>query len=287
MQKRVYFWGGISYWGKTEPHAWTASDLRVCWRHTKNLCIGTLFEDDGTVWRIVETRAGGNDRHVRYVDHFAFPDQTPPEDEWETSTFAEVQEWHNASRAVLAQRADLMPPTCMQDTAKTLQIYEDFLYPALTRLGLQSIVEDNASPHNNADIRDSHHRHHVQIVGYEATEDEKEQRKDLNRAQTAGYRREQDRRAQMTKQTRELDRLPAWPPNSPDLNLVEIVWSWMVKSIRDSDEGWPRDPQVLKQRVEQAWRDVPLASFQELCRSYRWRLEAIESVGGDRHPQFA
>ena len=111
--------------------------------------------------------------------------------------------------------------------------------------------------------------------------------KELIREQTRHYRRPQDRTAQMTKQTRELDRLPAWPPNSPDLNLIEVVWSWMVRWIRDSDDGWPTDPQELKAQVMAAWEAVPLASFRELMRSYRIRLEAIHSVNGDRHPQFA
>ena len=96
----------------------------------------------------------------------------------------------------------------MQDTAKTLEIYNDALYPALTRFAIDELVEDNASPHNNEKIRQSHRDHNVRIVGYEATEEEKEQIKDLIRAQTAHYRRPQDRFAQMTKQTRELNRLP-------------------------------------------------------------------------------
>ena len=175
----------------------------------------------------------------------------------------------------------------MQDTAKTLQIYADALYPTLARLDINSIVEDNASPHNNDKIRESHQQHGVNIVGYTATEAEKEEIKGLIRDQCAHYRREQDKKAQMTKQTRELHRLPAWPPNSPDLNLVEVVWSWMVKSIRDSDEGWPRDPEALKQRVLEAWDAIPLESFHELCKSYRFRLMAIHSANGDRHPQFA
>ena len=74
------------------------------------------------------------------------------------------------------------------------------------------------------------------------------------------------------------------PPNSPDLNLIEVVWSWMVKGIRDSDDGWPSDPQVLKDRVLKAWDDIPIESFRELIRSYRVRLEAIHSVDGNRHP---
>ena len=184
-------------------------------------------------------------------------------------------------------REDLQPPTGMQDTSKTLEIYEEALYPTLTRFGIDEIVEDNASPHNNDTIRASHTEHNVRIVGYDATDEDKEEIRRLIRIQTHNYRREQDRTAQMTKQTRELERLPAWPPNSPDLNLIEVVWSWMVKRIRDDDDGWPSDPQTLKARVLQAWDDIPLTSFRELMRSYRVRLEAIHSVDGNRHPQFA
>ena len=68
-------------------------------------------------------------------------------------------------------------------------------------------------------------------MGYEATEAEKEEIVRLITEQTRGYRREQDRKVQITKQTNELHRLPDWPPNSPDLNLIEIVWSWVVKNL--------------------------------------------------------
>ena len=191
------------------------------------------------------------------------------------------------SRAVLAQRPDLQPPTTMQDTSKTLQIYEEALYPTLRRFGLDEVVEDNASPHNNDTIRQSHRDNNIRIVGYVATEEEKEQIKALIREQCVGYRREQDKRAQMTKQSREIERLPAWPPNSPDLNLIEVVWSWMVRWMRDSDGGWPAEAEALKIKVLEAWDAIPLESFRELVRSYRVRLQAIHSVDGDRHPQFA
>ena len=124
------------------------------------------------------------------------------------STHDEVKTCHDVSRAVLTQRPDLQPPTTMQDTSKTLQIYEEALYPTLRRFGLDEVVEDNASPHNNDTIRQSHRDNNIRIVGYVATEEEKEQIKALIREQCVGYRREQDKRAQMTKQSREIERLP-------------------------------------------------------------------------------
>ena len=192
MKKRVYFWAGINWWVKTSGIAWTAADNKVLFRHTKNLCVGTVFEDEddegnACVFRIVQTRAQADDGHVSYVPHFQFPDVTPPESsgEWLQSTYGEVRRWHATSRAVLLQRPDLQPPTSMQDTAKTLQIYEEALYPTMQRLGLDQLVEDNASPHNNETIRESHRRHNIRIVGYEATDLEKDQIRALIRQQVS------------------------------------------------------------------------------------------------------
>jgi len=236
---------------------------------------------------VVQTWAGGRDNHVHYVKHFDFPDENPPAREWQWySRHDEVQKWNRESRHVLAARPDLQPPTTMQDTSKTLEIYNAVLYPTLAEWNMDQIVEDNASPHNNDTIRRSHDDNNVRIVGYEATAAQQEQIRDLIREQVQHYRREQDKTAQMTKQTKELRRLPAWPPNSPDLNLIEVVWSWMVKWIRDSDDGWPSTAEDLKAKVLEAWDAVPLESFRELIRSYRVRLLAIHSVDGDRHPQF-
>ena len=70
--------------------------------------MGTLFESDGIVFRVVQTRAAAENGHVSYVNHFQYPDETFPADAqiWE-SGHDEVKGWHDASRAVLAQREDL------------------------------------------------------------------------------------------------------------------------------------------------------------------------------------
>ena len=88
------FWGGICWWFKTKGVAWTASDCKVLFKHTKNLCVGTVFEDvdddtgESIVFRITETRSGGTDSHV---SHFDFPDEDPPRTEWEHSSYGEVK----------------------------------------------------------------------------------------------------------------------------------------------------------------------------------------------------
>ena len=113
----MYFLGGISWWGKTPGVAWSAADAKVCYRHTKNLCVDTLFEDDeGVVYRVTETRAGSANGNVSYCDHFLYLDTTPPERHQFESEHDEVKQWHDASRAILAQREDLQPPTAMQDS---------------------------------------------------------------------------------------------------------------------------------------------------------------------------
>ena len=64
------------------------------------------------------------------------------------STYGEVRAWHAAFRAVLVKRPDLQPPTSIQDTAKTLEIYQEALYSIMQRNHLTYLVEGNASPHN-------------------------------------------------------------------------------------------------------------------------------------------
>ena len=145
---------------------------------------------------------------VYYCDHLASPDVDPPLNQCEYSSYNDVRTWHQNTRDKLARMPTQKPPRVGQDTDKTLAIYEDHLYPALTTYRLTHIVEDNASPHNSKRIRQKHTEKGVTLVGYEATDTEKEEIVRLVTHQTRAYRREQDHRAQIIKQTKELDRLP-------------------------------------------------------------------------------
>ena len=93
----MYFWGGISWFCKTHGVTWTEDDIKVMYRHTKNLCHGTVFQDEDDegnpcVFRVVQTRVAGEDNYVSYVWHFEFPNADPPEAEWMFSRHSEVKE---------------------------------------------------------------------------------------------------------------------------------------------------------------------------------------------------
>ena len=77
--RSVSIFGAASRGGKTPGVAWTAADDKVLYRHTKNVCVVTLFEDEGDIFRVVETPGMSKDGKCCYVDHFRFPDVVPPE----------------------------------------------------------------------------------------------------------------------------------------------------------------------------------------------------------------
>ncbi len=51
----------------------------------------TMVTRDPCVYRVVETRAAGEDNMMYYVPHFTFPDEDPPRNQWYWSTYDEVK----------------------------------------------------------------------------------------------------------------------------------------------------------------------------------------------------
>ncbi|CAF3446613.1 unnamed protein product [Rotaria socialis] len=48
--------------------------------------------------------------------------------------------------------------------------------------------------------------------------------------------------------------MDTYPPVSPDLNVVESVWSWMNRYVQ---RNHPHSQQHLERLVEQAWDAIP------------------------------
>ncbi len=70
-----------------------------------------------------------------------------------------------------------------------------------------------------------------------------------------------------------------WPGNSPDLNPIEHVWSYVAKIL----DGFPlpRNAAELWESVQSAWARVPTPYVRDLIRSIPRRVHSvIKSKGG-------
>jgi hypothetical protein len=74
-----------------------------------------------------------------------------------------------------------------------------------------------------------------------------------------------------------------WPPNSPDLNPQEEVWSTMARSVYANGRVFTSIP-LLKMAIQEAWMDISLPYLNNLLNSMPNRMfEVIEHQGGHTH----
>ena len=70
-----------------------------------------------------------------------------------------------------------------------------------------------------------------------------------------------------------------WPPNSPDINPVENLWSIMDEVVYK--DPTPKTMKDLKRRLKQAWKKIPLSTLHDLSHSMPQRLRnVITNKGG-------
>lgn len=72
--------------------------------------------------------------------------------------------------------------------------------------------------------------------------------------------------------------LPNWPPNSPDLNVVEHAWAWIARKL--VGKTFPTDD-ALWDGVQDAWAEVPASFVAKLWESIPRRLEAVRKAKGN------
>jgi transposase len=64
--------------------------------------------------------------------------------------------------------------------------------------------------------------------------------------------------------------LLSWPPQSPDLNPIENLWSYLKQKVA---ERAPKTITDLKQKIQEEWEKIPVAYCQKLVKSMGNRIE--------------
>lgn len=68
-----------------------------------------------------------------------------------------------------------------------------------------------------------------------------------------------------------------WPPQSPDLNIIENVWAY-IKRNRDSSLQRTRQDTVIE--IKALWNDIPIDFIQALVNSVQRRLQKVIKARG-------
>lgn len=71
----------------------------------------------------------------------------------------------------------------------------------------------------------------------------------------------------------------SWPPQSPDLNPIEEMWSFVESGLRKRNEQ-PSNIRELEQAVVEVWAAIPKALYRNLIRSMPRRMQAVISANG-------
>lgn len=76
----------------------------------------------------------------------------------------------------------------------------------------------------------------------------------------------------------DLSHLP-WPPQSPDLNIIEPLWSTLERKVRDRYPP-PSSLPELATVLQEEWYQIPLKTIQDLYLSIPRRLQAVLNANG-------
>ena len=79
--------------------------------------------------------------------------------------------------------------------------------------------------------------------------------------------------------TQQVRLLFGWPPNSPDLSPIEILWGAIKLRIYRYPE-FPKTEAELKDAIKREWASFDMESINSLILSFRYRLLMCKDVGG-------
>ncbi|KAH0603088.1 uncharacterized protein H6S33_008092 [Morchella sextelata] len=88
--------------------------------------------------------------------------------------------------------------------------------------------------------------------------------------------------ANQCREVNEVETVP-WPPQSPDLNLIEALWAEIETELGETI-GRVNDIEVLQIMIRNAWDSIPVDRLDSLVRSMPRRLAAVIAAGGHATP---
>ena len=71
--------------------------------------------------------------------------------------------------------------------------------------------------------------------------------------------------------------LPNWPPYSPDLNIIEVVWAIMEARVEKAN---PNTIDELKDVIKDVWEHLSFATINGLVETMERRLKAVNENPG-------
>jgi hypothetical protein len=69
---------------------------------------------------------------------------------------------------------------------------------------------------------------------------------------------------------------PSWPPNSPDLNPIEILWC-VIGALINCNNICLREQAIHE--IAQAWKSIPIDAMNRLCTDFPHRVEMMPCAG--------
>lgn len=69
-----------------------------------------------------------------------------------------------------------------------------------------------------------------------------------------------------------------WPPQSPDLNIIEAAWDLLDRKIRE--KGRPKSSNNMWFLLNEAWSSITTQDIDKLLQSMKKRCEAVISAKG-------